>query len=500
MATGIFGHIDLPPGIVRDGTQYQVTGRWYDGNLVRWLEGRMRPVGGWARVGTTAVTGKAREMLSWADNSGDRWIAVGTSSKLYATFADGVWVDITPAGFVAGFDDATESFGFGGGTYGTGTYGTPRVGGTYIPMAIWSLDNWGQNLVACERGDGRIYEWSLNTLNDAVVVTNAPVDNVAIVVSDERHLIALGAGGNPRSVKWSDKEANTVWTPAANNEAGGFELHTQGQIKTGIRTRGQILVLTTTDAHALRYIGQPFVYSRERVGAECGCVAPGSLISVETDAFWMGDGRFWQFDGSRVFELPCDVSDHVFGNINRIQIEKVVAGHNPRFSEIWWHYPSNGSSENDRYVSYNYQYGFWMIGQIARTCWDGGSVFGSPYAMGADNYLYHHEQDWTANGTAMYPDIYAESGAMELGKGEQVVHVTRLIPDEETRGEVTVTFKTRFAPNGTEYTHGPYAVKSDGKTDVRFSGRQASMRVQPVADGNWSIGKFRVEMRPGSAR
>ena len=33
------------------------------------------------------------------------------------------------------------------------------------------------------------------------------------------------------------------------------------------------------------------------------------------------------------------------------QREKVVAGINSEFNEVWWFYPSNtGSGENDRYV------------------------------------------------------------------------------------------------------------------------------------------------------
>jgi len=40
--------LELPPGIYRTGTTYMAVGRWWDGNLVRWYEGALRPVGGWA--------------------------------------------------------------------------------------------------------------------------------------------------------------------------------------------------------------------------------------------------------------------------------------------------------------------------------------------------------------------------------------------------------------------------------------------------------------------
>jgi hypothetical protein len=492
--------LEIPPGLFRNGTQYQVRGRWYMGDRVRWVNGRMRPVGGWQRITTSALTGKGREILSWGDNSADRWIAVGTSSKLYASHGDSTFYDVTPAAFVTGLDDATESFGYGGGNYGAGTYGTPRSGGTYIPMALWQFDNWGQNLVACARQDGKIYEWGLATGTPAAQITNSPADCVGLVVSDQRHIIALGAENNGRRVKWCDKENNTVWTPASTNEAGFLDLQTQSNILAGVRAVGQILVLTQTDAHAMRYIGQPFIYSRERVGAECGLLSPGALISVESAAYWMGNGQFWAFDGSRVQELPCDVADYVFGSMNKIQIEKTVAGHNPKFGEVWWHYPSNGSNEPDRYVFYNYREGFWSLGTMARTSWDAGSIFGYPYAMGTDNHLYRHEDDWTDNGASMFASIYAETGVIEIGDGERTAHVNQVITDEETQGDLTLSFKTRFTPSGAEYNYGPYSVRADGYTDIRLSGRQLTMRVVPTVDEDWSLGRLRGDITLGGRR
>jgi len=75
--------IDFPPGVSRRGTLYETQGRWYDANLVRWYEGSMYPVGGWSARSTTPLTGKARAMLPWADNSGTLYVAVGTNTNLY---------------------------------------------------------------------------------------------------------------------------------------------------------------------------------------------------------------------------------------------------------------------------------------------------------------------------------------------------------------------------------------------------------------------------------
>ena len=68
--------------------------------------------------------------------------------------------------------------------------------------------------------------------------------------------------------------------------------------------------------------------------------------------------------------------------------------------------------------------------------------------------VQEHELTPSTHGTQ---DVFAESGPISIGNGDNVMQVMELIPDEETQGEVDVTFKTRFYPNDTEYTHGPYS-------------------------------------------
>ena len=50
--------IKIPAGFYRNATQYQAKNRWYDGNLVRFSEGRLRPIGGWQRLADTQINKK----------------------------------------------------------------------------------------------------------------------------------------------------------------------------------------------------------------------------------------------------------------------------------------------------------------------------------------------------------------------------------------------------------------------------------------------------------
>ena len=597
--------LKIPAGFYRTGTDFDAAGRWRDGSLVRWRDGSLRPIGGW-RVNeniASITTNAPRGMHTWESNNGTRYVAAGSYNELKAVISSGTVYDITPADLVAGTESAAVNIGYGYGFYGSGTYGTPRPDtGNLVEATTWSIDNWGEYLVACSTADGRLLEWQLGTSSDAAAIANAPTSNLGLIVTEERFIFALGAGGNPRKVQWCDREDNTTWSPAATNEAGDIELQTSGQIETAIRTRGQTLIITDVDAHTARYIGPPYVYGFERVGTSCGIISRRAAADVDMGVFWMGTGGFFRFDGNVVSEIPCAVHDYVFGDLNTSQRSKTWAFTNGQFGEIWWFYCSGSSTEIDRYVAFDYKENHWLIGSLSRTSGASRGVFEYPMLMGQDGAMFDHEvglsyadtqtytvtvasvdgsnrfildgsnypaitlkrgytyifdqsdssntghpiafrtsddtsytSGVTSTGTAgsdgkttfIVPSdapaslkyyctshgnsmgnnitvtdadsIFAESGPFSMGTGDAIMHVTDLVPDEKTQGDVNIKFKSRFYPNATESTHGPYTPANP--TAVRFSGRQIRMRVEgdtPYAA--WRVGTMRIDAKAGGRR
>lgn len=477
--------IDLPPGVYRVGTAIDSMGRWLDASLVRWRDGSLRPVGGWRDF--SSVTGIPRGAHGWSANNGGRWYAFGTHDSLYSITGGGTSADITPAGFTSGRASAAVNLAYGGGLYGAGTYGTARADtGAFQPATVWTMDNWGQNLIACADTDGKLYEWTLT--GDAATISNAPTGCNAVVVTEERFVFALGAGGNPRKVQWCDQEDNTEWTPAATNQAGDILLETQGEIMLGKKARGSTLILTNTDAHAANYIGGTLVYGFERVGDNCGVISRQGAASFNFGTMWMGREQFFYFDGSGVQAVRCEVADFVFANINRGMESHVCAIPNAQHNEIWWFFPSNDSAENNRYVAYNYAEQFWMCGYIGRTSGVDRGAGRYPIWADAAGELYQHEVG-LAHGAE---DVYAESGPISIDTGETAFMCRRVLPDEQTQGDVTLTFKTRRYPNATEYVHGPYTMEAP--TVARFSGRQARMKVTGARDTAWRFGVPRLDV------
>ena len=491
--------LDIPAGFYRNGTDLEQSGRWRDGSLVRWRDNSLRPIGGWRERKTSFCTNPVRGMHTWETNSGNAWLSGGSHDALIVMTGGGTLTDITPSDLATGREDAATNTGYGGGFYGYGFYGQPiQATENSVPQeaTTWSLDNWGEYLVACHYDDGRLLEWQLDIAQNAAPIANAPTSNLGLVVTEERFIFALAAGGNPRKVQWCDRENNTLWTPAATNEAGDIELQTNGQIMQGIRTRGQTLIITDTDAHTARYLGPPYVYGFERVGTSCGAISRKSASDVDIGVFWMGQRGFFRFDGNSVSEIPCDVHDYVFGDFNVAQQSKVWSVANGQYGEIWWFYCSSNSTEIDRYVAFDYKENHWLIGELSRTAGVQRGVFRYPFMAGhdADSDIYDHEVGYNFDSAT----TFAETGPISIGVGEQIAKVTKLIPDEITQGDVNVTFKTRFYPNATETTHGPFTPANP--TSVRFSGRQLRMRVEGQTATQWKVGNMRIDTIAGGSR
>ena len=480
--------LDLPAGVYRNGTDLQSQGRWRDSNLVRWFDNTLRPIGGWRTRSDTASAGQVRGLHSWIANNSDRWIAAGSYNALYAYSGAGTRYTITPTGLTAGNENALQPVGYGNAFYGLEYYGIARQEvTTIVPATTWAMESWGQYLLACSSSDGKVYEWQLNTGTIAAVVANAPVNNRSILVTEERFLMCLGAGGN--------RENNTVWTPAATNEAGSLELQTNGRIQCGVRVQNQALILTDTDAHVATYSGPPYVYGIERVGTSCGIISTHAIATVDKGAIWMGSRSFYTYSGGAVTEVNCEVADYVFSDINLSQISKVCAVPNANFGEIWWFYPSGNSNENNRYVVFNYNDNTWAIGVMARTAGVDAGVYRQPIIVSALNKkLYEHEIGFNYDGG----EPFAESGPIIIGNGDNVMSVTKMIPDEKTQGDVDATFKTRFYPNDVERTYGPFNMANP--TSLRFTGRQVRIRIEGVNADDWRVGINRLEVIQGGRR
>lgn len=150
--------------------------------------------------------------------------------------------------------------------------------------------------------------------------------------------------------------------------------------------------------------------------------------------------------------------------------------------------------EINRYVALNYEEGTWTTGRMVRTAWtDKSPVLDRPYATGIDGYIYQHETGVDDNGAAM--ECSLESFDMEIGAGEELMHVDQLIPDFltlEGSVDVSVTGK-KYPGDQTRLSKGPYPViPGTRKVSTRFRARQVAIKIESDAIGDkWRMGHWR---------
>jgi hypothetical protein len=485
--------LGFQPGIFANRSARASSGRWVDGNLVRFVDSVPTQIGGWRTppVVGAAIVGRARDMLSWRPNSQvGRYSVIGTHSNAYL-FDGSKKTDITPAGYVAGRIDTVVGSGYGTTAYGTGLYGTARAGsGLVLTAGGWTFDMFGEILLGCGIGDGTIYEFLVGTNAQFVAVTNAPKAQ-AICVSDERHVFAFGCNGNPNLVMWSDREQRTTWAPLPTNRAGSYDMQATSAFQCGRRVRGLVAAWTLTECFAFAPLSNSLVYDYQRIGSNCGTMGPHSVVVVNDPAgdvaYWMGTDAFFVYDGA-VRQLRCDVWDYVFKDLNILQRTKFQARANTKFNEIIFFYCSAASTEIDRAVVYSYATGTWSKMNISRLAWLDRGIFDLPMAVDAAGVIYEHETG-ISDETGAPLNSFVLSAPLMMGNGRQMMSIDGFWPDVEPgTGNCNVTLFARDFAGDADTIYGPYPFTGGTeKVDLTIEARQVQIEFSGIG-GHWELG------------
>ena len=437
-----------------------------------------------------------------------------------------------------GLDTTVGGTGWGAGTWGRDGWGDAASSGlvTTTQIRLWSHDNFGEDLLINPR-DSNIYYWdrSNNLSTRAVELstlsgTKTSVPQIAkqVLVSDQdRHVIAFGCDalnasntanqGNgvqdPLLIRFSDQENPLIWYPAATNTAGDLRLGSGSTFVQAVETKREILVWTDTALSSMRFIGPPFTFGIQQLASNITIAGPNAAVGTEDVVYWMGIDNFYIYAG-QTQQLPCSVKDKVFLDFNQSQRDKVVAGVNSEFSEVVWYYPSASSSENDRYVIYNYAEKVWYFGNLARTAWLDRGVRSFPLAAG-NQYLYNHELGYDDDGSAM--NSYIESSPIDIGDGDKFTYINRVIPDITFDGstnlsspQATFTVKSRNFPGaGFDNTASGDTIRTatspvetfTNQLFLRSRGRSFALRIESSALGaRWKLGSPRIDVRQDGRR
>ena len=426
-----------------------------------------------------------------------------------------------------------------------------------IDPGLWVLDNFGTKLIALIY-NGKCFEWdaaaSNATSTRATVLPNAPTASRHVLVSTpDRHLVFFGTEttvGTPSTqddmfIRFSDQESidqTDSYTVRAENTAGTQRIADGSKIMGAIKGRDAIYVWTDTALFLMKFVGQPFTFSFEQVGTNCGLFGKNACIEVDGAAYWMSENGFFTYDG-QLQSMQCFVEDFVYDSINDTSRDLINCGLNNLFGEITWFYPSEASDEVDRMVTYNYldsttKQPIWTTGTLARTAWQDSAVFNKPHATyyGSNDdasfdvtgntqgsTIYYSQETGTdqvnAGNIATAIPAFILSGDFDItqrrgnkgqvvgtpdlrGDGEYMMRVSRFIPDFITQtGSTTVSLISRAYPNSTPTTKDFVIDSSKTFQSTRIRARSVALKISNTAvNQDWKLGTFRLDIAPGGMR
>ena len=425
--------------------------------------------------------------------------------------------------------------GWGASSWGSGAWNVGESSTTEI--RFFSQSNFGEDLIFGNNG-GSIFYWDatgsvttravlLSTLSGA---SDVPAIQNLILVSDiSRFVFCFGTnpiGSNtidPTLLRWSDQEDATNWTPSATNQAGSLRLSRGTKIVAASQARQEVLVWTDSSLYSLQYVGAPAVWAATLVGENISISSQNAVAYANGVAYWMGKDKFYMYDG-RTQPLKCDVRKYIFNDFNTAQYSQVFSGTNESFHEVWWFYCSDGETNIDKYVIYNYLDKIWYYGTLARTAWLDSGLRDSPLAATYTLNLVDHENGVDDNQTTSTAAIAAfiESSDFDIGDGDRFSLVNRVVPDVSFDGSTatnpaaTLTLHA-LASSGsgrnspvseggvnnatvTRTATSPVEVFTD-LINIRVRGRQLSMKFSSSATGvTWQLGTPRLDIRPDGRR
>ena len=431
-----------------------------------------------------------------------------------------------------GLDVFVSGTGWSVGGWGSGTFGSTRALTANNQLRLWSLDNFGEDLLSNVRAGG-IFYWDYTNVSNRPVALSAiaganfaPTVGLQVLVSDvDRHVIVLGADPidsgsrteeiDPMLVAFSDQGNPLQWEPLSTNTAGSLRCSAGSQIIGGIRARQETLIWTDVAMYSLQFVGPPLTFGLNLVNEGVSLIGPNAVVNTPSGIFWMDKKGFYSYGGA-VEPVQCSVDFYVFNDFNIDQAFQVFGFLNKQFDEVGWFYCSSSSDVIDRYVTYNYVDQTWSIGQLSRTAWLDEGIESYPRATGTvsgSNFLFAHETGFDDDGSPM-DNVFIESADFDLGEGEDFQFIRRVIPDVEFTGTgtdqtINMVLKARNYPGDSLTTDQTTSFTSTTtKIDTRARGRQAAIRFESDDDGStgvreglgFRIGATRLDLQPNGRR
>lgn len=445
---------------------------------------------------SSALTARCQGTATMQDTSGNVRVFAGDATKLYRLSSGTTFADVSKVGGYS--TGATERWSFG-------LFGN-RVIATNYTNNIQSYVEGTSSAFADMIASG------ITTLKARYCAT---VKNFFVV----GNTVDGTFGTNPQRVWWSAIEDPTNFPTPGTSGAAAVQSDYQDVVGPHGWLMGIAGNLGNADAalfferavYRMIYVGPPAIFDIRAAEGIVGCPAPGSIIQFRSTVFYLGEDGFYQFDGATSRPIGKHKVDRwFFDNVDQSKIGRVNASVDPVQPIIYWAFPTQGASDCNRILAYNWAVDRWsatdadavtvqVLFRSLTLGYDADSVDGIFANADAANVL-NDSREFTGgrlvmsafnssnrlcyfNGPALAATVETQKAQIFDGK-QAMVNKVRPIVDG---GSPVVAVSVRETPTGTETYGADTSIEArTGEAPVRARGRYMNARIKTTAGSTWS--------------
>lgn len=366
---------------------------------------------------------------------------------------------------------------------------------TGIPGTPISWINFNGILIWTNQQANQIYKWTGS--GAAALLGGSPPQAAQYLLSYQNVVMAFGVTDgssvfHPFRVQWTDNGNQDQW---ASGEAGLNDLFGTGSTFQGVGLVGPYGALLRRDSiWVIQPAPAPFYFSFSSTSSGKGCIAPGSIQSIDQGVIYCGDGMLYVFNG--IDSVP--VGQPAFSylrTVNYNALGSIVSANYPLRGEYYIALPVSGATSPNLVLELDYLEGYvtayslvvtalgielqplisWSDPFLSNATWGGsGLQWGDPtFAGGAPSLVGANVSQPTIQGPT-YDDFGNPISASlttrltDLGQaGIKRVPRIQIVLAKQTTGTVTIVVGT--SDDGSTITSSsPHTVSMVGSTAAFF--------------------------------
>jgi hypothetical protein len=296
---------------------------------------------------TGALDARCQGAMYVRDNATNVWGFAGNATKLYKVVAGSInWVNIAKGGGYTTNNEERWSFAMFGERVIATNFADP------IQSYVMNVSALFADLAAAApkaRYGARVRDFYM------VANTDDPID-----------------GAVPQRVWWAAIDDPTNWPTPGSDTAASLQSDLQDLVGEGGWNMGIVGGLSAADAVIFQerclwraqYVGPPAVFSFSVLANALGTPAPGSIVQVGEQAYYLADTGFYMTDGLATVPIGDQQVDKTFwGLVDSAYLYRITAGVDPVNKLIYWTFagPQNSNGTPNYIIVYNWSLKQWAL-------------------------------------------------------------------------------------------------------------------------------------------